>query len=41
MDYAVAVGFGHILQECQGVTEPGLGGQAMSPPKYSVAATMP
>ena len=26
VDYAVAVGFGHVLQECQGVAESGLGG---------------
>ena len=26
MDHAVAVGFGHILQKLQGVTESGLGG---------------
>ena len=48
VDHAVAVGFRQALQEFQGITESGLGGPdvavsaaRMSPPKYSVAATMP
>jgi hypothetical protein len=40
VDHAVAVGFGQALQEFQRVTEPRLG-VPISPPKYSVAATMP